>query len=399
MSALAEEPNHFLNWVRIHHNPDAGQRSFLPRALYGRYIESLVAGSAVGNGTHAPSWLRDEAVSLVRNGDIFTSGLRAVRACLPSQLSLRLEIFLRATPIFQVSRMDRKDSFLLHGHRRRLKICLGTQAYSWLALASPAWIWRRPSTREDSAEQSTFCRAMDSCPSATRNLVQWPQFWHRKSPRTARGLLRLIRDQVRDAAAAGIDWRGVIDALRPATQDIWQSLSLSERRRFLRHVRAYWEIHRHRIAPEIDDVISRLRADGRLQIHPGRITNYAEHEKGAEIAFRCRKSGGSRRLLVDRVINCTGSEVDCRRTARSALGEFVRHRNCEAGAAISGFGRGCCWRAAGPRWIVILFDLCNWPDAERDCLGNHRSARNSHSGVRIGRPSCTSISPPPGGTL
>lgn len=323
MSALAEEPHHFLNWVRIHHNRDAGQRSFLPRALYGRYIESLVAGSAVGNGAHAPSWLRDEAVSLVRNGDIFAVRLRSGQGLLAESVVLALG---------NLPPRDPDIPGLANGAKRFV-------SFAW----SPAALEDLPGDASillvgSGLTSVDMVAALDArgfrgtihilsrhglVPQRHKEACEWPQFWHRKSPRTARGLLRLIRDQVRDAAAAGVDWRGVIDALRPATQDIWLSLSLSERRRFLRHVRAYWEIHRHRIAPEIDDVISRLRADGRLQIHPGRITNYAEHEKGAEVAFRCRKSGGSRHLLVDRVINCTGSEVDCRRTEDPLLANLL----------------------------------------------------------------------------
>lgn len=147
----------------------------------------------------------------------------------------------------------------------------------------------------------------------------WPQFWHEGSPRSIRGLMHLIRKQVRAAAAKGIDWRAVINALRPVAQDIWKSLPQEERARFLRHARPYWEVHRHRIAFEIHNIVSRLISDGRLTIRAGRITEYSEVGDQAVVVYSDRKSGTKHRLQVDRVINCTGSETDCRRIDDSLL--------------------------------------------------------------------------------
>jgi len=97
------------------------------------------------------------------------------------------------------------------------------------------------------------------------------------------------------------------------TQDIWQSLPIEEQRRFLRHARAYWEVHRHRIAPEIADVLADLVRDHQVRICAGRVTGYAEKKAFAEVTFRERHTGRQHLLRVDRVINCTGSENDCRR--------------------------------------------------------------------------------------
>lgn len=123
----------------------------------------------------------------------------------------------------------------------------------------------------------------------------------------------MIREEARKASATGFDWRAVIDALRPATAKIWQSLPPAEQKRFLRHARAYWEVHRHRIAPEIGAVMAALIQEGRIRLHAGRVTNYREHPDCIAVQFRDRKSGAQQELRVDRVINCTGPETDFRR--------------------------------------------------------------------------------------
>lgn len=60
-------------------------------------------------------------------------------------------------------------------------------------------------------------------------------------------LSRLVQD-VRRAAREG-GWHAAVDALRPVTQDLWRGASIVDRARFLRHLRPYWDIHRHRVAP------------------------------------------------------------------------------------------------------------------------------------------------------
>jgi uncharacterized NAD(P)/FAD-binding protein YdhS len=71
---------------------------------------------------------------------------------------------------------------------------------------------------------------------------------------------------LRDLAEQVLDWRVAVDALRPHVQAIWQSWSQIERRRFLRHARRYWDVHRHRVAPDIAFRMAEEIADGRLHI-------------------------------------------------------------------------------------------------------------------------------------
>jgi uncharacterized NAD(P)/FAD-binding protein YdhS len=149
-------------------------------------------------------------------------------------------------------------------------------------------------------------------PRIHRATSRWPQFWNEQSPQTTHGLLRLVRAQVRAAAEGDGDWRGVIDAIRPVTQKIWQSLPLCERKRFLRHVRPYWEVHRHRIAAEIGDTIAQLVDSGKVTVHAGRVTAYREFSDHVEVGWRDRRTQAQQLLRVDRVINCTGPETDCR---------------------------------------------------------------------------------------
>ncbi len=118
-------------------------------------------------------------------------------------------------------------------------------------------------------------------------------------------LLRWLRRTVRWAAAQGVDWRGVVDALRPHTQAIWGAMTPDARRRFLRHARTYWEVHRHRLAPEADTLLREAMAEGHLTVLAGRLLKVERGEGGQVVQLR-RRGGGEVRVAASHVIDCTG---------------------------------------------------------------------------------------------
>jgi uncharacterized NAD(P)/FAD-binding protein YdhS len=161
-------------------------------------------------------------------------------------------------------------------------------------------------------------------PNGHRSVAPWPSFTPELSSVTLLELLAKARMQVIVARMRGYDWRAVIDALRPATQPIWRSLPVREKRRFLRHLRPYWEVHRHRIAPEIAARLEAEIAVGHAEIHAGRITNCEQDAAGINVTWRERWSGKMRQLNVQRIVNCTGPETDCRRIDNPLLASLLR---------------------------------------------------------------------------
>lgn len=106
--------------------------------------------------------------------------------------------------------------------------------------------------------------------------------------------------------AAEVGWRAAIDSLRPHSHSLWQGLSGEEHRRFLRHARPWWDVHRHRIAPEVAATMTRMVADGRLEIVAGRILAAREISTGMEVDYRRRGSKEVRSETFGFVFNCTG---------------------------------------------------------------------------------------------
>jgi uncharacterized NAD(P)/FAD-binding protein YdhS len=103
-----------------------------------------------------------------------------------------------------------------------------------------------------------------------------------------------------------IGWRGAIDELRPATQALWRQATLEERRRFLRHLQPWWDVHRHRMAPTVADWFEAQQAAGRLSVEAGRALSVERIEDGVRVRWRRRGAGGDEVATVARIINCTG---------------------------------------------------------------------------------------------
>lgn len=142
---------------------------------------------------------------------------------------------------------------------------------------------------------------------------------------SVRQLMRVIRDEIARAHQQGQPWQAVIDAIRPHTQALWIRWSLAEKQRFLRHVRAHWDIYRHRIAPHLATQLSDAQQRGQLAVVAGRITHYTEGVDTAQVTYMPRGGGVPQQLASAWVINCTGPESDYTRIANPLVTALTRH--------------------------------------------------------------------------
>ncbi len=121
------------------------------------------------------------------------------------------------------------------------------------------------------------------------------------------------------AQATVQDWRSVVDSLRAGTQTIWQSWADADRSRFLRHLRPWWDVHRHRIAPDVWTRIEALIGGERLLVRAGRVVDATDNP----ITIRPRGSVASERLSVAGIVNCTGPQGDLRRGGSALIADLL----------------------------------------------------------------------------
>ncbi len=143
---------------------------------------------------------------------------------------------------------------------------------------------------------------------------------------SVRRLLAALREDARLRIERGEgDGRDAVAGLRAHTQALWRSFDERERRRFLSHLRTRWDVLRHRMPPDVAHEIADLRTAGTLDVRAGRLRGAKADAHGVEISWTPR---GSTTLEFRRgayLVNATGPDSDYRED-RTPLGAALRAR-------------------------------------------------------------------------
>jgi uncharacterized NAD(P)/FAD-binding protein YdhS len=317
MSMSSSDPLEFLKFAQ-QRIPEATADDFLPRALYGDYLESVLLNAERSSPPHVQLHkVRGEVCGIERIG---------------STSSFRVELDDRTTFVAD-------DVVLALGNPPPGNLP-GTQSL----LGSPRYIsdpWSAPSSfksgesvlvigtgltmadtvmgADDTASDGATFHAI-----SRHGMVPPTQtaFRHaagcddkdgvllRAASVSARRLFRAVRDLTDDVQRRGGDWREAITQVRTLAPSLWQRLPTRERKRFLRHARAYWDVHRHRLPTQTLAKLNKLQRENRLHVHAGRIVNLELAGEKIRVSWRARGSAAIQTLWVDRVINCTGADYN-----------------------------------------------------------------------------------------
>ena len=331
MSAFADDEGDFLRFAQ-QRDPSIAGGSFVPRHLYGDYLEHILlsAQSACARGT-VLAHVADEvtaveegpggAIVRLAHSDPLTVDRVVIAAgnyaptppTLPDQRFLESPLFVRDP--WKPLALDG-----VAGQRPVAVIGTGlTMVDVALALA-----------RRGHTGGTIAISRRGLLPQPHRRGTSPPAFAHLppeliSADPTAANYLRIVRRHVRQLAGEGVDWREVVASLRPVTAQLWRSLSDAEKSRFLRHLRPYWDVHRHRMAPELWTALQSLIASGALRIVAGRLTSIEPKERSMLVTFRRRGSATAESLEVGAIVNCTGPESDVRRLRDPLVRDLLRH--------------------------------------------------------------------------
>lgn len=320
MGAFPGDIGHFYRWLQNHPENlaaagifEARPDAFIPRLVFGDYIQDLLQEARELAGTELDV-VRDEIVDLHQDQNgryelIGKSGCTLTAA--------RVVLALGNFPPGQVRQNQPGERIWFHNDP------YATQAQAKLAepgdvliigtgLTSLDLLMTLDRTKPTGKIHLLSRRGL--FPQVHRKAGPYPAYLNADNlPKTARLLCRRVAQELRRAAARGIDWRPVIDALRPWHQAIWTGLGVTEQRRFLRHLQPLWDTHRHRCAPEIMAVKTRLEAEGRLVCHQGHIQGYQIDGDEVVVTYRPRGTNDSETFRVRHVLSCTGPQADYRK--------------------------------------------------------------------------------------
>jgi uncharacterized NAD(P)/FAD-binding protein YdhS len=317
MSALPFAPDHFVRWLAAKVEAPYGPTSFVPRSLYGDYLSGIATeaqAAAPDRWRHVRTFAlevrqeHDGVRVTCSNGDtiqadslVVASGNASPAAW--SNVSLEAQ---RSRRFFN-SAWD--QGAIAPGSPDETVLLLGmglTAVDAVFGLRSSGhrgtiyMVSRRGLLPHEH-------RVFDAPPS------RFPE------AHTVSELLDAVRTLVRDAQVPGGNWRAVIDDVRPHTNARWKALSLEEQQRFFRHALPYWNVHRHRIAPESAKDIAELLASGALRILAGRTGEITANGDVLRVPIKLRGSAEVSTVDAGRVINCSGPQHDFRKLSNPLI--------------------------------------------------------------------------------
>nr|WP_299911052.1 FAD/NAD(P)-binding protein [Sphingomonas bacterium] len=294
---------------------------FVPRALFGAYLEERLEVALVTDGGPGLSLVRGEAVRILARPD------RAVR--LSDGREIAADAIVLATGNLAPRAPGGPDQWF-YDTPGFVPDPWAPDAFDGLQPDDPLMLLGTGLTTVDIVLKLTAAGHRGPILATSRRglLPQvhaaggaWPAFLEAAIPASPRALTRLIRDQVAAAQAQGVPWQRVFDAARPAIPAVWSSWSSREKRQFLRHLRTRWDVHRHRMAPRINDALHAQAESGRLDILAARLRSYRLTDDGVDITLAPRGSA-ERRFTAARVVNCTGPRRDAGNIAIPLLADL-----------------------------------------------------------------------------
>ena len=279
MSALAGEPDHFADWAAgLGHGPD----DYVPRRDYHLYLAELLDGVAgVTRVTGEAAAVEDGAVVLASGERIGCNAVVLAGGNYPSRLP----------SIFGALAID--DPWSGEG---KAALARAAAAGGDLLLVGTGLTMVDMAVSLEEAGFAGRITAVSRRGLVPRAHVSPPVAPLEREP--PRRLLDLV-GEVRSITP----WRASVDGLRPRSAALWKGLSEDEQRRFLRHLRPWWDVHRHRIAPAVAARIQAMRDEGRLEVAAGRIAAV----EGGDVTI-ARRGGGELRRSFAAAVNCTGPQ-------------------------------------------------------------------------------------------
>jgi uncharacterized NAD(P)/FAD-binding protein YdhS len=318
-SADSRDPLQFLRFARGR-LPNVDGEDFLPRALYGEYLQDLLLRAEREAPPHA-RLIRvfGEVTGITGSGD------GAVLAAeFADQAPIRGDALILAlgSPSPQPPRWAQAldDHVAFRQDPRNLPATLGSE-HSVLIVGNGL-------TMADAA--SVLSRHPERVPTlytiSRRGLTPKTQTtFHTgamrgsgemllSSAHSLRKLLRACRGLASEVEKLGGDWREAVTFIRSLVPALWRRMPEAERRRFVRHLQVHWDSYRHRLPPRLAERLQNLRRSGKLRVRAGRIEEIVAVDGGRlAVRWRPRGSVATAQLTVDMVVNATGPNynIEC----------------------------------------------------------------------------------------
>jgi uncharacterized NAD(P)/FAD-binding protein YdhS len=323
MSAFPEAPEHFANWLskRRGIGLEEAKPIFARRREYAEYIEATLQEALGKNSQATLAHVKDSATAVTPFGDGYLVELANGIGIEASEIVLALGNQVpKLPPILRH----------LHDNPKLISDPWHTESIKKIRRDESVLLVGAGLTMIDLLVLLSDRGHVGSIDAISRHGLM-PHVHRAAKPRegfdpssiSALRLFKNVRRECERAVEEGGDWRAAIDAMRPSNQAAWNELSTIEKSRFVRHLQTFWDVHRHRVAPEIWEQVERMQSSGQFRLDGGHI--YSVQDESGKLFVRYKsRSHEHREFAVDRIINCTGPSPDWRSRKMPLLQNLVQ---------------------------------------------------------------------------
>jgi uncharacterized NAD(P)/FAD-binding protein YdhS len=326
MSPFTENPNDFLEWAQRRDSSIAAG-DYLPRTWYGEYLQELLAACESQSPSGAQlDRVQGSVVKLVPHGARALLALDDGRTLRADRVVLALG---NATPADPLPELRTLDAYVADPWRKgwiealpeKARVVLLGTGLTTLDIALQV-SQARPKSRLLAISRHGLLPREQQSPRRTPSAVPQNEILFSTEAALGRGALSLrlrrFRDFIARWTSVGGDWRAVVQGARDSFPALWRELGANDRKRFVRHLRVWWDVHRHRVPPRTMERIEALRRSGQLSIAAARLQDCRQDRERATLRWLPRGAKSAVLDKADAVVNCTGPEGNVRRS-RCAL--------------------------------------------------------------------------------
>lgn len=314
MSAYVEQPGHFLNYCNSK-GLKVNASSFVPRQVYGEYLSDILkqAEERSGGGMSFQK-MSAEVLSIRYRDNQFEITLGDGTRLNAEHAALALGNFSPAVP-YELEALRNscyyiQDPWSAQIDHKPIKpsesvLLIGT------GLTALDTATRLVQQGHSGSIYMVSRRGLLPLPhrrGSVQSALDYPvQKELLQSHPSVMNYCRILRNIIKHTEC---DWRDVIAAIRPITDKLWLRLNNFERSRFLRHLQPYWDIHRHRVAPDSYDMFKASCDSRQVKTFAGRIQSFSISDNQLSLLIKPRSTESVIEIEVGRIINCTGPNTN-----------------------------------------------------------------------------------------
>ena len=329
MSAFADRPSYFTDYCQTI-DPAFINGSFISRRIYGDYLEHTLL-AAERESCAKLTRLNREVVAVLKNKgqNAWQVNLSDGKSLDADQVVLALGHFA-PLPITPFDGLRSEVRYINNPWDMSQPISTsGTLPVVLLGTGHTAIDTLFRLTSGNHAQPVTLISRRGLIPNEHRFTSKPPQVssklpdYLKSCEPCIRAYVKAIRKEIATRAEIAVDWRDVLNEMRPHTPELWRRLTIADRTRFLFRIAPYWDVYRHRMAPAAHVRLKKLIESGQVKVIAGRVKEVSNFQDHICLEITIRGSNRAEKIQAESVVNCTGPNYDLRKVDRPLIKQLL----------------------------------------------------------------------------